>query len=154
MAGNSNIPVRVAVLENSHIGVVAQMKKHEDADEDRFDRMFKFISIMKSEILESVGALDDKLTEKISDLDKKFDQRIGTMDEGMTEKISDLNQKIEDTSERRLEPLEQDNKLLLADMNQRKGAFKVSGFLLHLLIGICSAGGGAGIVIGAHKFFN
>lgn len=127
MPGERDVNVRLAVLENSHAGMTSQRLEDRRLNEEQLRGLYKLISNMKNEILNSVGALDDKLTEKIADLDEK-----------MTTQITQT----ENRAVERIEPLESDNKKLITDLNRREGAFKFGGFLGNFFVGAAAAAGG------------
>jgi hypothetical protein len=74
---------RLAVLEATFPLIVQSIKDHERRDDERFhqsevrdEKIFNFVKDMKMEILESIGNLDDKITEmRINKIDPLWDEQ-------------------------------------------------------------------------------
>ncbi len=94
---------RLAVLDANYSNLQRQVQDHEKRDEDRFDRMFTFITVMKEDLLESIGNSEDKLMEKFANLDEKMDLSV--------------------------DPLKGKVDILWDEKNKQDGAFKASKFI-------------------------
>jgi hypothetical protein len=74
-----NDAARIAVLEANFKNLLRKSDEHEERDEDRFDRMFTAITVMKEDLLEGMGDMEDKFMERFADLNRRFDNKVEPM---------------------------------------------------------------------------